>query len=88
MTMKTKNRSLVQKVFTETCRGAPLELRYYRLWEEAPEGPINTCQQDPVGLVGDIHPTVVVEPMRNQNFSYHKCNNKIDSSKHISTLSH
>ena len=30
MTMKTKNRSLVQKVFTETCRGAPLELRYYR----------------------------------------------------------
>lgn len=39
MTMKTKNRSLVQKVFTETCRGAPLELRYYRLWEEAPEGP-------------------------------------------------
>ena len=39
MTMKTKNRSLVQKVFTETCRGAPLELKYYRLWEEAPEGP-------------------------------------------------
>ena len=38
MTMKTKNRSLVQKVFTETCRGAPLELRYYRLWEEAPDG--------------------------------------------------
>lgn len=34
------------------------------------------------------HPTVVVEPMRNQNLSYHKCNNKIDSSKHISTLSH
>ena len=39
MTMKTKNRSLAQKVFTETCRGAPLELRYYRLWEEAPDGP-------------------------------------------------
>ena len=38
MTMKTKNRSRVQKVFTETCRGAPLELRYYRLWEEAPDG--------------------------------------------------
>lgn len=38
MTMKTKNRSLAQKVFTETCRGAPLELRYYRLWEEAPDG--------------------------------------------------
>ena len=38
MTMKTKNRSLVQKVFTETCRGAPLELSYYRLWEEAPDG--------------------------------------------------
>ena len=35
MTMKTKNRSLAQKVFTETCRGAPLELKYYRLWEEA-----------------------------------------------------
>ena len=37
MTMKTKNRSRAQKVFTETCRGAPLELRYYRLWEEAPD---------------------------------------------------
>lgn len=36
---ENKNRSLVQKVFTETCRGAPLELKYYRLWEEAPEGP-------------------------------------------------
>ena len=38
MTIKTKNRLLAQKVFTETCRGAPLELRYYRLWEEAPDG--------------------------------------------------
>ena len=38
MTLKTKNRSLVQTAFTETCRGVPLELRYYRLCEEAPDG--------------------------------------------------
>ena len=38
MTMKTKNRSLVLKETVRTCRDAPLELRYYRLSEEASDG--------------------------------------------------
>ncbi len=38
MTMKTKNRSLVHTKTIRTCRGVPLELRYYRLSEEADDG--------------------------------------------------
>ena len=38
MTMKTKNRSLVQTKAVRTCRDAPLELMYYRLSEDAPDG--------------------------------------------------
>ena len=40
MTMKTKNRSLVQEKTARTCRDAPVKLRYYRLSEEAPDGTI------------------------------------------------
>ena len=40
MTRKTKNRSLVQTKTAETCRGEPLELRYYRLEERTPDGAV------------------------------------------------
>ena len=38
MTTKTKKLLLAQTKRTETCRGVPLELRYYRICEEAPDG--------------------------------------------------
>ena len=48
MEMKTKSLSLMQKMTTETCRGARLELEYYLLREREPERygvKIRACQQ-------------------------------------------
>lgn len=43
MTMKTKNLSLIRTNWTETCRGAPLELRYY-LTQEDPDTAHALCR--------------------------------------------
>ena len=43
MTMKTKNLSLIQTNWTETCRSVPLELRYY-LTQEDPDTEKNRRQ--------------------------------------------
>ena len=53
MTMKTKNLSLIRTNWTETCRGVPLELRYY------------LTQEDPDTARGPSRYGVIVEAYQN-----------------------
>ena len=74
MTMKTKNLSLIQTNWTETCRSVPLELRYY------------LTQEDPDTARGPSRYGVIVEAYQNGESSRAEVSDITISREKIHTL--